>query len=84
MADCPNTTRCSLFPLLAMHGLSLLKRDFCESHYEHCERYRRSRAGRIVPMNLLPDGGTLGAVPAPAPSQVGPTAPPPADERRRA
>jgi hypothetical protein len=74
MTVCPNAQQCSLHPMLEMRSLRVLKTDYCERDFERCERYRRHRERRIVPMNLLPDGKTLGA--------AGPEAGPPEPRRR--
>jgi len=61
MPTCPHAGQCPMFPLLEMHARHELKSLYCDGKFERCERTKRSRDRRIVPMNLLPDGKMLGA-----------------------
>jgi len=66
MSACPHVQQCSLYPMLGVRSLRLYVTDYCDREFDRCERFRRHRERRIVPMNLLPDGRTLGAEPAAA------------------
>jgi hypothetical protein len=35
------------------------KARYCTAEYEQCARYQRSRLGRVVPTNLMPNGALL-------------------------
>lgn len=61
MVVCPSVHHCALYPLLDRRPLRLLKTDYCEHDFAKCERYKRSKERRIVPMNLLPSGAMLEA-----------------------
>ena len=57
---CPNLEGCPLFPLFRMKtSLSVWQIRYCESAFETCARYVRSKSGARVPPNLLPNGSEL-------------------------
>jgi len=58
--SCSHSTSCELYPLMAMEpALKLWKQHFCEGQYEKCARYALSKAGKPVPLTLLPNGKQL-------------------------
>lgn len=57
---CSHSSKCQLFPLLAMEpALLLWKKHYCEGGFEKCVRYDLSLQGKIVPLTLLPNGKRL-------------------------
>jgi hypothetical protein len=51
---------CALFPIFNLRSsLRVWQSNYCESEFTECERYRRSKSGSSVPMNLLPNGELL-------------------------
>ncbi len=63
---CSHVPTCPLFSLFTMNSsLKLWRINYCDSHFEKCERYKLSHAGGKVPKDMLPNGKTL-AIPGKA------------------
>jgi hypothetical protein len=63
--QCPHVSSCELFPLISRPGfLRVWQVHYCESDYGKCERYKRSLAGKAVPITLLPNGAELSGAPS--------------------
>lgn len=54
---CSHASSCPLFPKLNA-SLESWRISYCDtdSNWENCERFRQSRAGKPVPIGLLPSG----------------------------
>jgi hypothetical protein len=51
---------CPLFPLFNLRqALKVWQENYCESSFERCARYKGSREGKVIPMNMLPNGKML-------------------------
>lgn len=49
-----------MFKLLSYSGtLAAWKIRYCNGPFETCARYQRSKDGRAVPVNLMPNGAML-------------------------
>jgi hypothetical protein len=58
--SCNHTAGCELFSQFTMEcSLRLWRINYCDSHYERCERYKRLSQGRAVPPDMLPNGKSL-------------------------
>lgn len=57
---CSHTTTCELFVQFAMNpALDVWKAHYCEADFNRCIRFQNSKAGRPVPITLLPNGKTV-------------------------
>lgn len=60
MPACERVATCSLFAQFAMRSsLDVWKTYYCEGDFARCERWKLVKAGRPVPLNLLPNGRML-------------------------
>jgi len=67
---CPSRPGCGLAVALEVTpALRVWQTFYCESGWQRCERLKRSRAGNLVPPNLLPNGTWLGLRPPGAPGR---------------
>ena len=57
--DCPNVEACPIFKYFRSYAKKAYMRMYCQGDFESCERYQLRAAGKPVPANLLPHGGTL-------------------------
>jgi hypothetical protein len=60
MPTCSHIPTCALFPLFKLRSaLNIWQQTYCESSFERCARFQRSKEGKSSPMNLLPNGALL-------------------------
>ena len=66
---CSHVTSCPLFSLFTMNAtLKLWRINYCDSHFDRCERFKLSTGAAKVPPDMLPNGKRLGvALPRTAP-----------------
>jgi hypothetical protein len=62
---CPQMASCALYARFSQQSfLRIWQITYCEADHMRCERFQRTIAGGEVPLNLLPNGTTLGEKPA--------------------
>jgi hypothetical protein len=58
--ECPHVGACELFPRFQSSAtLGIWKAMYCQSKHSRCARYQLSEEGKLVPVDLLPDGQRL-------------------------
>ncbi|HKK13728.1 MAG TPA: ankyrin repeat domain-containing protein [Gammaproteobacteria bacterium] len=59
---CSHVENCELFVQFALNpALEVWKMHYCQGHFQECIRFKRSTAGKPVPLTLLPNGKLLQA-----------------------
>ncbi len=57
---CSRVTSCPLFSLFTLNAtMKLWRINYCDSHFDRCERFKLSTGGAKVPPDLLPNGKRL-------------------------
>lgn len=58
--ECPHKNDCPLYGHFGSQSLlAIWKATYCDGKFEQCERFKLSRSGAPVPLNLLPNGKLL-------------------------
>jgi len=57
---CTHVESCPLFRVFNMRAtLGIWKAMYCEGNFESCARLKLTLAGKVAPLNLLPNGKRL-------------------------
>ncbi|HEC21290.1 MAG TPA: hypothetical protein ENI95_00065 [Chloroflexi bacterium] len=59
VAQCQFVEGCPIFKYFRRYAIKVYLEMYCEGNYERCRRRQLRLAGKPVPANLLPHGGTL-------------------------
>ena len=57
---CPLEVDCPIYAMFKLAGMTgLWQALYCHGHYQRCERFLASCAGKPIPPHMLPDGKLL-------------------------